>query len=73
LYPEEGSNPALFVIEEKMLIHQIRSLGSLGKGYGVHAGHSTARKPEVSFKAPTYPIGGSNFSSTRQGGFLLVQ
>ena len=55
-----------------MLIQQISSLGSLGKEYGVHAEQSSARKPEVSFKTPTYSIGGSNSSSTRQGGFLLV-
>lgn len=31
------------------------------------------RKPEVSFMAPTYSIGGSNSSLTRQGGFNLRQ
>jgi len=53
-----------------MLILQIRSFGSLGKECGVHAGHFPARKPEVSFKTPTYSIGGSNSSPTRQGGFF---
>lgn len=55
-----------------MLIRQIRSFGSLSKEHGVHAGHIHVRKPEVSFKAPTYFIGGSNSSSTRQGGFILL-
>lgn len=48
------------------LIRQVRSLGSQRKEYGVHA--SRGRKPEVSFKAPTYLIRGSNFTSTPQGG-----
>lgn len=39
--------------------------------YGVHAEHF-ARKPEVIFKTPTYSIGGSNYSSARQGGFILL-
>ncbi len=37
----------------------------------MHAGHSFARKPEVSFKTPTYILGGSNYSLARQGGFIL--
>lgn len=37
----------------------------------MHAGHSFARKPEGSFKTPTYIVGGSNSSLTRQGGFIL--
>lgn len=54
-----------------MLIRQIRSLGSQSKGYGVHAEHIKVRKPEVSFTTPTYLIGGSDYSLTRQGGFIL--
>lgn len=55
----------------KKLIRQIRSLGSLFREYGVHVS-SMMRKPEVSFKAPTYyKIGGSDSSFTRQGGFIL--
>lgn len=30
------------------------------------------RKPKVSFKTPTYLVGGSNCSFTRQGGFIPV-
>ncbi len=37
----------------------------------MHARHSDARKPNVSFKTPTYFIGGSDYSLTRQGGFIL--
>jgi hypothetical protein len=48
------------------LIRQLDSIGSQRKEYGVHA--SVRRKPEVSFKAPTYRFRGSNFSSTPQGG-----
>ena len=55
----------------KKLIRQIRSLGSLFREYGVHVS-SMMRKPEVSFKAPTYIIGGSDSSFTRRGGFILV-
>ncbi len=52
-----------------MLIHQIRSFGSLSKGYGVHVLLRDG-KPEVPFRAPTCKAGGSNLSSTRQGGFI---
>jgi len=31
------------------------------------------RKPKVSFKAPTYFLGGSNLPFTRQGGFILIK
>jgi len=31
------------------------------------------QKPEGAFKAPTYVIGGSNFSRTRQGGFIFTK
>lgn len=55
----------------KKLIRQIRSLGSLFREYGVHVS-SMMRKPEVSFKAPTYIIGGSDSSFTRRGGLILV-
>ena len=55
----------------KKLIRQIRSFGSRRKGYGVHAEHSRVRKPEVPFKTPTYIIGGSDYSLTRQGGFIV--
>lgn len=55
----------------KKLIRQIRSLGSLLKEDGVHVSFMM-RKPEVSFKTPTYLVGGSNCSFTRQGGFIPV-
>jgi hypothetical protein len=45
----------------KMLIRQIRSFGSLGKESVCKS--PDVRKPKVSFKAPTYFIGGSNFPS----------
>jgi hypothetical protein len=54
-----------------MLIRQIRSLGSLRKKYGVHALLWKAEKPYVFFKAPTYIIGGSDYSLARQGGLIL--
>jgi hypothetical protein len=31
------------------------------------------QKPEGAFRAPTYLIGGSNFSRTRQGGFIFAK
>lgn len=37
----------------------------------MHVPHQGAGKPEVSFKAPTYFIGGSDYSLTRQGGLIL--
>jgi len=55
----------------KKLIRQIRSLGSLRKGNGVHVPNNSG-KPEVSFRTPTYLIkGGSDYSFARQGGFIL--
>ena len=44
----------------KMLIRQIRSFGSLRKELVCMA--PMRRKPKDSFRAPTYFIGGSNFS-----------
>ncbi len=55
----------------KKLIRQIRSLGSPLKKRGVHVSLKM-RKPNVFFKAPTYLIGGSNYSFTRQGGFISM-
>ena len=37
----------------------------------MHAEHSRVRKPDVPFRTPTYIIGGSDYSLTRQGGFLV--
>ncbi len=37
----------------------------------MHAPHRNAGKPDVFFKTPTYIIGGSDCSFTRQGGFIL--
>ena len=37
----------------------------------MHAGHGRDRKPKVFFKTPTYKLGGSNYSLTRQGGFIV--
>jgi len=56
----------------KKLIRQIRSLGSPSEDYGVHVLFIT-RKPEVSFKAPTYMTGGSDCSFARQGGFISMR
>jgi len=33
---------------------------------------ATCQKPEGAFKAPTYILGGSDSSHTRQGGFLII-
>ena len=79
------------MIEVKLLIRQIRSLGSQSKAYGEHAPHLFNHKafihallialwntigvgkPEVAFKAPTCLTGGSNFSSTPQGGYYKIK
>jgi hypothetical protein len=53
-----------------MLIRQIRSLGSLGKELVCMS--PERRKPKDSFGAPTYIIGGSNFSLHGRVGFLLI-
>lgn len=53
----------------EMLIPQIRSLGSRGKGCGVHT-PSIAGEPKHPSGHPPY-LRGSNFSSTPQGGLLL--
>ncbi len=37
----------------------------------MHARHRNAGKPNVFFKTPTYLIGGSDCSFTRQGGLIL--
>jgi len=50
------------------LIPQIRSLGSLGKGCGVHT-PSHVGEPKHPSGHPPY-LRGSNFSSTPQGGLL---
>lgn len=36
-------------------------------------GLAGARKPKVTFKTPTYLIGGSNLSSTPQGGYYTMK
>ncbi len=54
----------------EMLIPQIRSLGSRGKGCGVHT-PSIAGEPKHPSGHPPY-LRGSNFSSTPQGGLLII-
>jgi hypothetical protein len=34
---------------------------------------ASCQKPEGPFKAPTYLLGGSNFSRTRQGGLIFTK
>ena len=51
------------------LIPQIRSLGSPGKGCGVHTPHFGTGEPKHPSGHPPY-LRGSNFSSTPQGGLL---
>ena len=55
----------------KKLIRQIRSFGSLCDALVCML--AMCQKPEGAFKAPTYVIGGSNFSHTRQGGFIFTK
>lgn len=54
-----------------MLIHQVRSLGSLSTDYGEHVLHGG--KPNVSFGAPTYFIGGSNFFLHGRAGLFYLR
>ncbi|GMT47849.1 MAG: hypothetical protein IEMM0007_1415 [bacterium] len=53
------------------LIPQIRSLGSQGKGCGVHTPSIMTGEPKHPSWHPPY-LRGSNFSSTPQGGLLLI-
>ena len=52
------------------LIRQIRSFGSLCSALVCML--AMCQKPEGAFKAPTYIVGGSDSSHTRQGGFLII-
>ena len=52
------------------LIRQIRSFGSLCDALVCML--AMRQKPEGAFKAPTYILGGSDSSHTRQGGFLII-
>jgi len=52
------------------LIRQIRSFGSLCDALVCML--AMCQKPEGAFKAPTYIVGGSDSSHTRQGGFLII-
>ena len=52
------------------LIRQIRSFGSLCDALVCML--AMCQKPEGAFKAPTYILGGSDSSHTRQGGFLII-
>jgi len=54
----------------KKLIRQIRSFGSLCNALVCML--AMCQKPEGAFKAPTYILGGSDSSHTRQGGFLII-
>ena len=54
----------------KKLIRQIRSYGSLCNALVCML--AMCQKPEGAFKAPTYILGGSDSSRTRQGGFLFI-
>lgn len=49
-------------VKENMLIRQVRSFGSLRKESVCMPCTEPSGKPNVSFRAPTYFIGGSNFS-----------
>ncbi len=53
------------------LIPQIRSLGSRSKGCGVHTPSIVTGEPKHPSGHPPY-LRGSNFSSTPQGGLLLI-
>ncbi len=53
------------------LIPQIRSLGSQGKGCGVHTPSIMTGEPKHPSRHPPY-LRGSNFSSTPQGGLLII-
>lgn len=55
----------------KKLIRQIRSFGSLCDALVCML--AICQKPEGVFKAPTYLLGGSNFSRTRQGGLIFTK
>ena len=55
----------------KKLIQQIRSYGSQREV--LVSMLPKWQKPEGTFMAPTYPIGGSDSSCTRQGGINLIQ
>lgn len=55
----------------KNLIRQIRSFGSLCDALVCML--AMCQKPEGVFKAPTYLLGGSNFSRTRQGGLIFTK
>ena len=54
----------------KKLVRQIRSLGSLRKVSVCML--TRCQKPKATFMAPTYPIGGSDSSYTRQGGIHIL-
>jgi hypothetical protein len=55
----------------KKLIRQIRSFGSQREV--LVSVLPRRQRPEGAFMAPTYPIGGSNSSCTRQGGINLIE
>ena len=54
-----------------MLIRQVRSFGSSGKELVCMS--PAWRKPEDSFRTPTYFIGGSNFSLHGRVGLFLIR
>src|SRR4030042_2650890 len=54
-----------------MLIRQVRSFGSLSKELVCMS--PSWRKPKGSFSAPTYKIGGSNFSLHGRVGLFLMR
>ena len=53
-----------------MLIRQVRSFGSPGKGLVSMLFFFEEEKPEGPFRAPTYFIGGSNFAVHGRVGLL---
>jgi len=61
--------PALLVIKVIVLIRQIRSFGSPRKEPVCMPGIHSAGKPEGSFRAPTYFIGGSDVALHGRVGF----
>jgi len=74
--PEGGNKFRVFACpvgdKVNMLIRQIRSFGSLGKAPVCMLLGLTMGKPEGSFRAPTYTLGGSNIALHGRVGFLFT-
>jgi hypothetical protein len=57
----------------RILIRQIRSFGSPGRGLVCRPRIKRAGKPEDSFRVPTYFLGGSNFSLHGRAGLFFPE